>query len=223
MDQFGNVTNVIRYGVDSVLPDHAWPRKCRPYDVIALVHAGEDRPVLEDGNWGMHLPDHHGITTNARDDRLESSPLWKSMWGHEGGHVMIPVSHGYEMTKRTGEKVWSCIQRSDDEPWFIAGLGREQEGKRRTEWHVSMVTTDAGPVFAPIHDTPREVVCLRDWDEVQTWLSADVDACRDLIRPATPDVLSTHRVNPDVLTSGFPVGKWPEPWDPPKQAGLDAF
>ena len=228
VDQFGNiVSNVIKYNVDGtkVDPDQPTPldppRKCRPYDKIALLHAGEEQHVLEDGNWGMHVPNYRGITTNARDDRLEESSLWSKMWGVAGKHVVIPVSHGYERTTRTGEPIWSCIQApGGEEPWFIAGLGQVMDGKYRTEWHVSMVTTDAGPVFTPIHDTPREVVCLHDWNAVETWLEADKEACLELIQPATPDVLETHRVHDDVLRAKFPVGKWPEPYNPPRQEAL---
>ncbi len=234
VDQFGEIHHhVLKHGVDvsRVDAEVAFPRRCRPHDRISLLHTAPPAPgkaptlVLEDGNWGLHLPGFRGLTTNARDDRLATSPLWQTMWGQAGHHVVIPISHGYEFTKRTGERVWSCIQRRDGDPWLVAGLGREQDGRHRREWHVSMVTTDAGSVFEPIHDTPREVVCLRDWDEALTWLDADRGECQKLIRAATPDVLATHRVSDDVLREGFPPGAWPNRYQPSSgpQQGLDAF
>lgn len=226
VDQYGNIiSSVLQYqtkiadGIDA----NDYPKMRRPYDRVSLVHSDDDGAVLENGNWGMHLPGFDGISTNARDDRLETSSLWRSMWGKPGGHVVVPVSHGYEFTKRTGERVWSCVQRPDGEPWLVAALGRVQDGKHRTEWHASMVTTDAGPVFKPIHDKAREVVCLRDWKEAETWLQADPDDCRDLIRFATPEILASHRVHDGILRDGFPAGEWSNEWAPARQLGLDGF
>jgi putative SOS response-associated peptidase YedK len=234
VDQFGNVRFAYaKHDVDQTTLDlraeGVYPRKVRPNQPIDLVHnpgAGMKdesqgpRPVAARGNWGM---DTGRFDWNARDDRLADSPLWSTMWGKAQHHVVIPVSHGYEMTKRHGDRRWSCVVRTDrpDEPWWVPALGRVQAGKHRTEWHVSMVTVDAGPVFGPIHDTPREIVALRDWDECETWLRGDEKECRKLLRPAGPDVLRAYRVHDDVLRDAFPAEKAPEPYKgPPGQSRL---
>ncbi|MES2154508.1 MAG: SOS response-associated peptidase family protein [bacterium] len=225
MDQFGNVRFAYkRYSVEEVgldkRGDGAYPRKIRPNQPIDVVHNRDaGGPAASVGNWGMNTG---RFDWNARDDRLAESPLWSAMWGKAASHVVIPVSHGYEMTKRHGDRRWSCVVREDnpDEPWWVPGLGRIQNGKFRTEWHVTMVTVEAGPVFDPIHDTPREIVALRDWKECQTWLAGDDAACRKLLRPATTDLLGAYRVHDDVLRDAFPAAKAPLPWRPP---GLAAF
>ncbi len=229
VDQFGNVRFAYqKYKVEEVgldpRGDGAYPRKVRPNQRIDLVHNRESGgPAASVGNWGMNTG---RFDWNARDDRLDESPLWKSMWGKPECHVVVPVSHGYEMTKRHGDRRWSCVVRADgaDEPWWVPGLGRIQLGKHRTEWHVTMITVPAGPVFEPIHDTPREIVALRDWDACKAWLGGDPDACRQLLRPAGPDTLRAYRVHDDVLKEAFPAARAPEPYGKGGgEAGLDAF
>lgn len=224
VDQFGNVRFAYkRYGVAEVgldkRGDGAYPRKVRPNTPIDLVHNHPGGPAASVGNWGM---DTGRFDWNARDDRLDESPLWGTMWGRPACHVVLPVSHGYEMTKRHGDRRWSCIVRADapDEPWWVPGLGRIQAGRFRTEWHVTMVTVSAGPVFGPIHDTPREIVALRSWEECLAWLRGDAAACRALLRPATDAVLRSYRVHDDVLKESFPAERAPLPLRP---SGLDAF
>ena len=139
----------LRWIMERYAPDQVWYAD----DVFTINH----RWLFGYGSGG---PD------NARDDRLATSPLWRGLWMVPGRHVVIPVSHGYEATTRTGRRRWYAVVRHDGEPLLVPGLGRVQMGPFGTEWHVTMVTVDAGPVFEPIHDTPREIVCLRDWKEV---------------------------------------------------------
>ncbi len=78
-----------------------------------------------------------------------------------------------------------------------------------------MVTVDAGPVFHAVHDRPREVVCLRDWDEVRRWLVAgDAAGLKELLRPAGEDVATSYRVHDEVLKPAFPSERCAEPWTP---------
>lgn len=254
VDQFGNVRFAYKqYSVEEVgldpRGDGAYPRKVRPNTRLDIVHniggattgAGAAKMAAQTkqtfgvsvGNWGMNTG---RFDWNARDDRLEESPIWSTMWGKRESHVVIPVSHGYEMTMRHGAKMWSCIVRADDpeKPWWVPGLGRIQAGKHRTEWHATMVTVEAGPVFEPIHDTPREIVALRDWTECETWLRGDAEECRKLLRPAGTDLLRSYRVHDDVLKEAFPAAEAPRPLaggpgptspapGPRKKTGLDAF
>jgi putative SOS response-associated peptidase YedK len=198
------------YGVDEVAPFSPQPR-IRPNARIFLLVQGKERVEQHRGNWGMGTG---RFDWNARDDRLDESPLWKHMWGKREGHCVIPVSRVYEATTRHGQRQWHAIRRADEEPLLIPGLGRVQAGKYRTEWHVSMVTVDAGPVFQEVHDRPREVVCLRTWSEATTWMAgADKAAMRALLRPAEEGLVQSYRVHDDVLKEAFPAEKCAAPWD----------
>jgi putative SOS response-associated peptidase YedK len=196
------------YGVDEVSPYE--PRlRVRPNALLNLVAVGPRGLEQHRGNWGMGTG---RFDWNARDDRLATSPLWKSMWKHPGQHVVVPASRVYESTTRDGARQWHAVRRRDDAPLWIAGLGRVQKGAYRVEWHVALATVDAGPVFHEIHDRPREVACLRDWKEVGTWLDAkDEAALRALLRPAGPDFIESYRVHDDVLKETFPADRCAEP------------
>lgn len=200
------------YGVEEVMPFSPQPR-VRPNALINLLSRGEDGKVGNHrGNWGMGTG---RFDWNARDDRLEESPLWKSMWRKSQGHVVVPASRVYEATEREGARRWNAVKRTDGSPLLIPGLGRIQKGAYRVEWHVSLVTVDSGPVFREIHDRPREVVCLRDWSEAEAWLSGEDEASwRRLLRPATSDVIESYRVHDDVLKPSFPAERCAEPWTP---------
>lgn len=202
-----------QYGVDEVAPFSPQPR-IRPNGRIGLVAKGDKGFEHHRGNWGLGTG---RFDWNARDDRLATSPLWKSMWHRPGRHVVIPASRVYEATLRRGARQWFAVKRRDGAPLWVPGLGRVQKGAYRTEWHVAMVTVDAGPVFGAIHDRPREVVCLRDWDEVRTWMeSPEEKGLRGLLRPGEKELLESYRVHDDVLRPSFPAERCAEPWRPPE-------
>lgn len=208
-DQHGNIVYKYRtYKVGEVMP-FVPQFRARPNGRINLVAQGPKGPEQHLGNWGVGTG---RFDFNARDDRLDKSPLWRAMWMQPGHHVIVPMSHAYEATTRHGGRRWFAVQRADQEPLWVAALGRVQEGKYRTEWHVSLVTVDAGPVFTPIHDTPREIAALRDWKEAETWLAAaDEDALRMLLRPSGEEFLESYRVHDDVFKPSFPEEKCSEP------------
>lgn len=219
VDQHGNIAFRYRtYGVEEVAAFEPQPR-ARPNTLLNLVAPGRRGPEQHRGNWGFRTGQ---FDWNARDDRLATSPLWGALWGRPGHHVVVPISHGYEATTRFGKRRWFAVKRRDDEPIWVAGLGRVQPGPDRAEWHVTLVTVDAGPVFSPIHDTPREIVFLRDWDEARRWLAAgDERGLRALLRPSTPDLYESYRVHDDVFKESFPAERCAEPFVPPRS--LDAF
>ncbi|MHB8585856.1 MAG: SOS response-associated peptidase family protein [Thermoplasmatota archaeon] len=220
-DQDGRVVYRYRtYGVDEVVPFSPEPR-IRPNNRVNLVSLGAKGPEQHRGNWGLNTG---RFDWNTRDDRLVASLLWSTMWMQPGAHVVVPMSHAYESTARFGARRWFAVQRRDGEPLWVPGLGRIQQGAHRVEWHVSVVTVDAGPVFEPIHDTPREIVCLRSWDEALMWMQArDEDALRAMLRPSGTDLLESYRVSDDVLRESYAAEKCPEPYSVPAQRGLDAF
>lgn len=216
-------TIVFRYrtfDVDELTPYQPEPR-VRPNNLINLIASGEKKPQSARGNWGFRTGK---FDWNARDDRLATSPLWSKMWMQPGQHVIVPMTRAFESTKRRGAREWFAVKRRDEEPLLVPALGRIQKGPFRTEWHVAVVTVDAGPVFDPIHDTPREIVCLRDWNEATTWLSAkDPDATRKLLRPAGEDLLTSYRVHDDVFKESFPAAHCGDPITPKVARNLDSF
>jgi putative SOS response-associated peptidase YedK len=208
------------YGVDEVAPYQPEPR-VRPNNLINLIAPTQMRFQNQRGNWGFRTGK---FDWNARDDRLASSPLWSKMWMQPGHHVVVPMSRAFEATTRRGPREWFAVKRHDGEPLLVPALGRIQQGPFRTEWHVSVVTVDAGPVFDPIHDTPREIVCLRGWDEAKQWMTGtDPDALRKLLRPAGTDLLTSYRVHDDVFKESFPADRCAEPYTPKAAKNLDAF
>lgn len=219
-DQHGDIAHAYRtYGVHDVSPFQPEPR-IRPNQRINLVAPRPGGYGNERGNWGFRTG---RFDWNARDDRLAQSPLWSTMWMNPGHHVLVPMSHAYEATTRYGRRRWFAVARHDGGPLWVPALGRIQPGPHRTEWHTSVVTVDAGPVFAPIHDTPREIVCLRDWPEARTWMEArDEAAIRRLLRPAGEDLLTSYRVHDDVFKETFPAEDCSKPFVETKTR-LDRF
>jgi putative SOS response-associated peptidase YedK len=208
------------YGVDETTP-YQPELRVRPNNLINLVAPTGNGYENQRGNWGFRTGK---FDWNARDDKLASSPLWSSMWLKPTHHVIVPMTRAFEATTRRGPREWFAVKRRDDGPLLVPGLGRIQKGPFRTEWHVTVVTVDAGPVFDPIHDTPREIVCLRGWDEATAWMKATGEQeCRTLLRAAGTDLLESYPVHPDVFKEKFPAERCAEPYVPRKARNLDAF
>jgi putative SOS response-associated peptidase YedK len=114
--------------------------------------------------WGFHRSFNPSIN-NARSDKLETG-MWKQAF-HER-RCVIPMSLFYEWGPGIGgRKQAHEFCDPDDEYLWIAGIWEENEEFGSC---YSMVTTDASPLMAPIHD--RMPAVLRP-EELREFLSGE--------------------------------------------------
>lgn len=171
--------------------------------------------VLEDGGI-RHLAEHHwGLVPfwakspaignkmiNARAEGLADKNAYKHAFRKQ--RCIVPADGFYEWKAVPGQKTKQpyFIHRPDQEPLAFAGLweewrGPDRDGSQRLRT-VTIITTDANEVMAPVHDRMPVILPPTAWS---TWLdpaNADVETLGRLLVPAPPQVLVMHAVAADV-------------------------
>ncbi len=116
---------------------------------------------------------------NARDDKVWSSYLWRSLIPEQ--RVLIPVNGFYEW-KRENKKLVQAfyITPSNHTAMFLAGIFREPKGGDSTP-EVSIITTAANEEMRNVHD--RMPVWLSSKNKAFVWLQeTDKDSLSELIK-----------------------------------------
>jgi putative SOS response-associated peptidase YedK len=113
---------------------------------------------------------------NARDDKLEHSPLWRPAF--QTRRCLIPVSAFFEWSGTKGAKVKHRVGLSSGRGFGMAGIWQTTaDGLEFT-----VVTTTPNEVVAGVHDRMPVIVKPRDYVD---WLElgASEDLLRWLLRP----------------------------------------
>jgi len=152
--------------------DEIWPTD--PAPVIRPIEGGV---ALEQLQWGLApgRPKARAVI-NMRSERRAFTR----------GRCLVPASHYYEFTGTKSPKTrWRFTRIGQD--WFcFAGLIGRGDSKTGPVDAFTLLTCDAGPDAAPIHD--RQPVIL-ERDQWAAWLNGSADS-RDLLRPSPAGTLS---------------------------------
>jgi len=152
--------------------------------------------VVDLADWGftprwMREKDRRG-PINARCETAASSPMFRSAFAR--GRCLVPMTSFYEWRAPEGggrKQPWR-FHRADGTILLVAGLRTPPSDEAPPT--LAILTTDAGPDVAGIHD--RMPVVLEP-DAAVRWCDrgTDEDAAADLLRPAPEGVLDRHRVS----------------------------
>jgi putative SOS response-associated peptidase YedK len=112
---------------------------------------------------------------NARDDKLQVSPMWRAMLGKN--HALVAATGIYEMTRDEGTKSW-WFRRADGAPIVMPALVgvRKFDGVEKT--CVTIVTTEPNAFFAAYHNRQ---VCALGPEDVDAWMEADAEKAMTLL------------------------------------------
>lgn len=174
----------------------------QPLDVIVM----RDEATLATMSWGvsMHLRGKTGKpivkrVSNARSDKVWSSPLWRSLIPAQ--RVLIPVNGFYEWVREKGKPLQAWyITPSHDQAMFLAGIYRPSNDQTQGA-EVSIVTTEANRAMSAIHD--RMPVILSSVNEANAWIGdCDRDSLDQLMQPANEETLCFTPVSDHVNKAG---------------------
>jgi len=126
--------------------------------------------------------------SNARSDKVWSSPLWRSAIASH--RALVPVTGFYEWRREAGKPVQAYfISPAGQGGMWMAAVCRGGDTPE-----TSIVTTDANEAMSAIHD--RMPVTLRSTNEAMAWLQADErDSLDALMAPAGEDALTFTEVS----------------------------
>jgi len=127
----------------------------------------------------------------------------------------------YEWKETRGGKQPYRVERTDGEPFAMAGLFERWESESSAEETVTVVTTEPNAVVEPLH---HRMAVVLDADETERWLSdADPETHRALLDPAPAEAWRSYPVSTRVNDPSNDDPSIVDEIDPDTQTGLDEF
>lgn len=115
-------------------------------------------------------------TINARSETIYEKPSFRSA-AQAGRRCLIPVTGFFEWYTQGSKKYPFYISSSDQKITSIAGLWDEWLDPETGELvpTYTLLTTEANPLLAAIHNTKERMPCVLTPDAEQSWLHDDLD------------------------------------------------
>lgn len=196
-----------------------------PHPVVRLTTTLPVAVTADDGvrevqrvRWGF--PVGPRPVGNARDDKLEASPLWSKMLGT--GHALFVTTGIYEMIKdAAGNKQSYWFRRRDGKPIVMPGLVAPRKIQDNEGLCGAIVTTEPNALFSRYH--PRQV-CSLEPDQLDDWMEADRLSALKMLGPAPDDAWEAVPIDDCIYGKGIreledlvPIGE-PETIETPADA-----
>ncbi len=186
-----------------------WPGQDSP----VIRNDAQDGRTLETMNWGFVLPQKGKAAkrvTNARDDKIMSSPFWRNSF--EERRCLVPTSSFCEWNAgKPKVPHWFGLKGAEPRPLFaLAGIWRGWRGKLKADGEdlemavVAIVTTRPNTLVASVHPA-RMPVMLLESEDCDTWLDGSPQQALELARPFPAEAMAivakgeTHDDGVDVL------------------------
>ncbi len=137
---------------------------------------------------------------NARDDRLQSSPMWSRMLGERQHHALFVSTGIYEMVKdEHGDKQAYWFRRRDGTPIVMPGLVGARNVKGEERLCGAIITTEPNALFGQYHSRQ---VCSLESANLDAWMKADADTAMELLRPAPDDAWEAVPIDNRIFAKG---------------------
>lgn len=191
-----------------------------PHPVVRLTTTLPVAVTADDGvreiqrvRWGF--PVGPRPVGNARDDKLQTSPLWSRMLGE--GHALFVTTGIYEMVKGDDGATQSYwFRRRDRRPIVMPGLVAPRSIKGEERLCGAIITTEPNHLFGRYHGRQ---VCSLEATDLDAWMEADAESAMHLLRAAPDDAWEAVPVDSRIFAKGrreledlVAVGE-PEVWD----------
>ncbi len=163
-----------------------------PTQPVAVVTSDGGMRRLMTMRWGFipswyKTPTDGPLIINARSETVAAKPAFRE--AVRARRCIVPASGFYEWTAGPDKtRLPYYITRADGAPMALAGLW-QLWGDQVT---CAVVSTEAGPGMAGIHDREPVILDPADWP---LWLGEAGHGAARLMRPTPPGVLRMHRVD----------------------------
>ncbi|MDO3377202.1 SOS response-associated peptidase [Geoalkalibacter halelectricus] len=133
---------------------------------------------------------------NARCETVHEKPSFRNALRYR--RCLIPSSGFFEWKAEGKGKQPYFIRRKDQAPLALAGLWDSWKGPDETIESCTILTTEANPLVANLHDRMPVILSPSEYD---TWLDREVDdpgKLQSLFQPFPSDLLEMQPVSTDV-------------------------
>jgi putative SOS response-associated peptidase YedK len=183
---------------------------CPTEQVLAVVTTGADERAARDLRWGLVPSWARELRAgpepiNARSESLLDKRLFAPLIASAGHRCLVPADGWYEWLRPErprGDRIPFRYTIDGGGPFAFAGLWDENRVGGERLASLTILTTTANAVCAPVHD--RMPCVLPSPDAEAAWLSPEVDAeaALELLGPAAADRTAAAPANPAVNRAG---------------------
>lgn len=135
-------------------------------------------------------------TFNARSESIDKKPSFSASF--KSKRCIIPVRGFYEWQHVGAKKIPWYIKSADDGIISLAGLWDEWVETDTGEMFstFSIVTTDANPLMAKIHNSAKRMPVILDKETERQWIDIELskDAALNLLVPCPSDYLNAYTI-----------------------------
>jgi putative SOS response-associated peptidase YedK len=194
-----------------------------PQEKLATIQNDASKEI-DQLEWGLipHWVDDPGDgpkPINARAESVAEKPYFRDAFSKR--RCLVIADGFYEWKGERGHKQPYRVQTVDGDPYAYAGLWESWGTNGDTRETVTIITTEANGVVAPIHD--RMPVMLEP-DEEDVWLeSDDEDELAGLLDPYPNELTEAYPISKKVNDPGYEQPDVIEPVDIGEQSGLGEF
>lgn len=193
----------VKQHFDCELPAEQWREEIYPTYPAPFIYLKDGSPYCELAQFGL-VPHwatdkkKFGLKTyNARSETVHEKPSYRSAWRERRFGLALMESF-YEPNWETGKAVRWCIKRTDGQPIAAASIWErfidQETGEIIMSFSMLTINADGHEVMKHFHkpeDEKRSIAVLNDSD-YQTWLHADHNAARELLKLAPGRFLESN-------------------------------
>jgi len=176
-------------------------------DIPVVLRGASGERIVRPMRWGLvpawaKDPAIGSKLVNARAETVDTKPAFRSAF--RSRRCLVPAAGFYEWqapaTGRGRKQPW-YVSPTDDPFFAFAGI-MERWGECSDPLYTAcIITTDANPLMAPIHDRMPVVIAREDW---RAWLDPETptDDLKALLRPPPVERMQAWPVSRAVNSSG---------------------
>jgi putative SOS response-associated peptidase YedK len=137
-------------------------------------------------------------TFNARAESIDKKPSWSASFRTK--RCLIPVKGFFEWQHMGKEKIPWYIYVNNNEIFSLAGLYSEWKQNDTDEVYntFSIITTDANPLMAEIHNSKKRMPVILGTDDEKKWidLSLTSEEALKMLQPFPENMMKAHTISP---------------------------
>lgn len=175
---------------------------------LSVVRIDRHEPVIEMAQWGLvpawcRTEDEAQRvalnTLNARGETIFDKPSFREAAAHS--RCIIPVNGFFEYQHVGKQRVPYFISMEGEPIFSVGGLLSEWESSATGQLlrTFSVVTTEANPLMATIHNSKKRMPLILSREEERLWLDGSPTEASALVRPSDSPHLQAWRVSPFVV------------------------
>lgn len=188
-----------RFRVDDAFPDLPPRFNVAPSATMPVIRQESDgRRTVILARWGLvpswaKDPASGPHPINAKVETAAIKPMFRQAF--RAGRVLVPADCFFEWKAVSGRKLPFLIRMRDQDPFGMGGLVECREGLAGIETTFAILTTNANPLVAEIHDRMPVIVRPEDYDRWLDPKNRDVESLLPFTGPYPERLMEAYCID----------------------------